>query len=247
MARIARKISQLNIYTIVLRGRTEIFKGFKRKQMFFDTLLKYKELVKMYAYAVTNKDAYLVVEVPDGNIGGYVKKISISFARKYNTNIINFGKLFNDRYLSEALNTEAEVLNAIKNVNLIVKNTTVKNVVSSYSDYFSDALIDNSYVINNLQVDFGEYHKDKVAIATGNTIISHKYSDAEVANYIYDKYHIKATDINRLSKEKKENILTEIIKVTSASARQIYRITSVPLRFVWNLGKKIKTKGKQND
>ena len=48
-------------------------------------------------------------------------------------------------------------------------------------------------------------------------------------------------DIKNLPKGKLKTLISEIILKTSASCRQIARITSLPLRMLWNLNKKNKT------
>ena len=246
MARQARKYSEINTYTIVLRGRTDIFCSPARKSMFIDSMLKHKDSANVYAYAITNTDAYIVVNVADGNISKYVKGVTVSFARKYNLRF-SFGKVFYDRYLSEPLNNTDSVLVAIKNINMITQTPGVdtSNWVSSYNDYFSDVLIDTSFVTANLGSKFEEYHLEN---SGAQLVKAKKLDDQEVAEYIYRRYHIKAGEVCKLPKENLVSMVGEIMKVTKVSARQVARITMLPLRMLWNIAKKTKTMEKvKND
>lgn len=239
MARQARVYSKLNTYTIVLRGRTDIFSSPTRKQFFIDSVMKNKEGVSVYAYAITDKDAYLVLNVHDGNISKVVKSISVSFARKYNLRY-RIGKVFYDRYLSQAHESTQEILDAIKNVNLLIytgNEKTKDSWVSSYDEYFNDALIDATFVKENLNESFEEFHKTKHG---AQFVQAKKLSDEEIAEYIYKKYNVKASDVVTLNRDIVSTIVLEIMQVTKVSARQIARITTLPLRFLWSLGKSSK-------
>ncbi len=238
MARTARKLSQLNTYTVVLRGKQEIFKSATRREMFFTGLSKSLAGVQVYAYALSKRDAYLVVHIEAGTLSDFVKRVTVSFARRYNSQYINLGKVFVDRYLSEPLNSNDEILNAIKNVNLLGYTAGKSNgqFVTSYADYFSDAIICTDFVTSNANIDLSTFSPAQVATASP-VIRLKKYSDQEVADYIYYKYNIKATDINKLSKGKLSELVSDVLSVTKASARQLFRITRVPLRFLWSLAK----------
>ena len=83
--------------------------------------------------------------------------------------------------------------------------------------------------------EFEEFHEKKEEQVCTQTIKIGRYNDEDIVNYIYQKYHIKATEINSLNKDALEKTIADIVKVTKASARQIGRITQVPLRFLWDL------------
>ncbi len=241
MARKARKPSLIGIYTVVLRGKNDIFESNKNKQMLFSCLdSKITAGISILAYAVGKKDAYFVVKENEKTLSDFMRRLSVKFASAFNKYNLHFGKVFHDRYLSEPLNNVTEVLDAIKNIHNLETNKllTGKNeYVSSFNDYFNNCLIDCSYVIKNIsEKEFYSIHnssqnKDISKVKLG------KLNDEQVADYIYRKYNIKASDINKLSKNKVSSIVQDVVLVTKASARQLGRITALPLRLLWSLTK----------
>ena len=234
MARAARVYSKLNIYTIVLRGKADVFSSPSRKSMFLCSVADHKQDVSIYAYAITNTDAYMVVSLHDQTISQFVKRITVSFARKYNLRY-GIGNVFYDRYLSSALEDSDSVLTNIKNVNNIALGDNAgRGYISSYTDYFNDAIIDTSFVLSH-----PEFNIKTVDDNLENMLYTRKLSDYEVADYIYSKYKIRANEMRNLSKDTLTNILSELMRVTKVSARQVARVTTVPVRFIWALKKKI--------
>jgi len=98
-----------------------------------------------------------------------------------------------------------------------------------------------------LKSDFTEYHTEQ---ENKGVITLRKFDDEEISDYIYTRYNIKATEVHNLTKEKLQDLLVDIMSVTKASARQIARITTLPLRLLWGVAKLVNgtsTKETKND
>ncbi len=242
MARQARKNSLIGVYTVVLRGKTDIFAHSKNRQILFACLEgKAGVGVSILAYAVGKKDAYFIVKENEKSLSEFMRSFSVKFASAYNKNNVHFGKVFYDRYLSEPLNNPAEVMQAIKSLHALENNPAIKGAhkyVTSFKDYFDNCLIDSSYVVQQKGVE--DFYNEKTLAEDKNVVAlkMHKPNDEFVIDYIYRKYNIKVSDINKLSKSKISSIVQDVVLVTKASARQLGRLTSLPLRLLWSLTQK---------
>ena len=242
MSREGRKYSELGTYTIVLRSKGAFEKG---KALFFDVLRKYRGQynMKVLAYAINNNDAYLIINEGELGISDLIKKITLSFVNKFKKKFQKFNSVFHGRYLSEPLNTNEEILDAIVKVNNLVDDELNKNPFTTSRDkYFKNPDIDSDIIKSNINKrKFVKLHKSKLVKGETPMTIG-KLSDNEVAEFIYSKYGIKATEVNKIKKSKLDKILIEIVDATKASARQISRITKLSLRYLWDLMKKRKGK-----
>lgn len=250
MSRKKRETSRVGLYTVILRTKNLCFKPSEAKQIFFDVLnaTLQKDDAHVFAYAVGNKDAYLIVKEGENGLGGFVKKLCISFTHRYKKLFKNASSVFYDRYLSEPLGSDGEMLDAIVKVHALEWKLGPKseplNFVTSYDNYFDNVVIDSEYILNLVSKDgFLSLHgrdENKSQFA-----IIGKLTDKQVSDYIYHTYNIKASEINNISEPLLNEILINVVKITKASARQIGRITKISLRYLWNLFKK-KEKVKEN-
>lgn len=243
MPREKRKLSDLNTYTIILRGKSEIFNDYARSE-FLKIVNKYRAIdgCKVFAYAFSNKDAYFVLREGESKVGTLVKKITVSFVRCIKSKYSNLTSVFHGRYLSEPLNTNDDILSAILNVNELSNKKTVNNYhfVSSKAKYFKNPNIDSDFVLSvTTKLKFKNAHK-KIEILPSKPLKFDKYSDEQVANYIYSRYNIKASEVHLINGSKLEKILMDVISTTKSSARQLGRITKLSLRYLWGLLRKKK-------
>lgn len=244
MARTARQTSVLGTYTVVLRGKTNCFCDDKLQNKFLCCLFKYAIKCSVLAYAFSQKDCYLVVKEGDGTLSDFMRLSSGLFARLYNKECLQIGKVFFDRYLSEPINSAEDTVKAIKQVLLL---DGVAGYKSCKTNYFKDMFVDSSFVLeryNKLQ-----WRQElRKPIAQANYKISvGKLTDEQVSAYILRKYNIKVTQINKLKRNKLESLICEVVDVTKVSARQLARITSLPLRMLWKLCSKKKDDKKQDN
>lgn len=238
MARKARKTSSIGIYTVVLRGKVDCFKDASLKSAFLCSVYKYASAnqCSLLAYAISNKDCYMVVQEKEDTLSNFIRRSTSLFARLYNKN--NYaGKVFHDRYLSEPLENENQAIDAIKQI--LNMDSLNDEYLTSRENYFDDMFVDSSFVANRFSKKEWKKEITKPAPQNSYKISVGKLTDKQVADYILQKYNIKVTQISKINKNLLTQILKEVVSVTKVSARQLGRITSLPLRFLWGLtGKK---------
>lgn len=243
MARKKRLTSENGLYTVILRTKNLCFKEEKIKHIFFDTLRTClsKDDSKILCYAVGNKDAYLIVKEGEGGLGNFVKKICVSFVHKYKKLFKSVSSVFYDRYLSEPITTDASLLENIVKIHSLKDKTTPTgeklNFVTSFENYFGDDIVSSDYVLEKFSRNqFDEAHQH--IVENKRYMLVEKLTDKQVADYIYYTYGIKASDMEKISKPLLNEILTSVVGITKASARQIGRVTKISLRYLWGLFKK---------
>lgn len=243
MARTKRKTSELGLYTVVLRTKKLCFKSDDAKCIFFDTLkaVKEKDDAKVLCYAIGNKDAYLVVKENAGGLSNFVKKLCISFTSKFKKHHKSVSSVFYDRYLSEPINNESDLMDSIVNIHLLKDKKDARgkslNFVSSFDGYFENPLIDSDEILTfTSKEDFLSRHN--APKKAEQFMVVEKLTDKQIADYIFYTYNIRATELNKINKPLLNEMLTQVVNITKASARQIGRVTQISLRHLWGLFKK---------
>lgn len=243
MSRKKRIASKTGFYTVILRTKKLCFKENDAKHIFFDVLrvVLSKDETKVFAYGVGNKDAYLVVKESGNGLGGFVKKLCISFTHRYKKINKSMSGVFYDRYLSEPIESEGEMLDAVVGVHALKWKLSPSgkplNFVTSFENYFENDIVASEEMLQFVSKDgFLALHsrdekKPQFAVVG-------KLTDKQVSDYIYHTYNIKASEINKISEPILNEILLNVVKITKASARQIGRVTKISLRYLWNLFKK---------
>lgn len=108
MPRTFRKMSEYNLYHIVLKGNNsqQIFYDDYDYRIFLnilkDTCDKYK--VSIIAYCLMNNHVHLMLKDNENNIATMFKAFGASFVYRYNKKYDRTGGIFNGRYYSKAVN-----------------------------------------------------------------------------------------------------------------------------------------------
>lgn len=108
MPRSVRKISEYNLYHIVLKGNNsqQIFYDSYDYKSFLNTLKdacdKYK--ISIVAYCLMSNHVHLMLKSDENDIATMFKSFGASFVYKYNKKYDRTGGIFNGRYYSKAVN-----------------------------------------------------------------------------------------------------------------------------------------------
>ena len=136
MPRAARTKSETGIYHVMLRGadRRIIFSDDEDCDRFLDTLQKARESsgFKLYAYCLMGNHVHLLIEEEKEPLELIFKRIGASYVYYYNWKYGLHGHLFQDRFLSEPVESDAYFLDVLR---YICQNPVKAGLCSSPSDY----------------------------------------------------------------------------------------------------------------
>lgn len=237
MARKAREKSELGIYLVNLKSVDEVTFSSDDKINYLNILLKNK--TKLLGYTLLDNSFLLVIKEDDRAIELILRQTTIKFVKKFNRTNNRQGKVFSGRYTSYPAHTMNDVWKFISNTH---KLAVINNEnLSSINNYF-----DNVYVDSNYSLRFFESKSEFEEVCSGKMFTDSgiKLSDEDIKNYIINTFQIQPHNISKMPQTLLDSTIYEIFKATKASARQIARITSLPLRLLWKIGKKLKPKSK---
>lgn len=238
MARKAREKSELGIYLVNLKSVDDVVFSNDDKINYLNILLKNE--TPCLGYTLLNNSFLLVIKEDYRTIDLILRQNSIKFVKKINRTHDRQGKVFAGRYSSIPAHTMNDVWKFIANIHKM--SAMIKDNLSSANNYFG-----NKYVDFNYSLRFFESKADFIETCSGISAdeTTLKMSDEEVKNYIVNTFQIQPHNISKMPQTLLDSTLYEIFKVTKASARQIARITSLPLRLLWGVAKKLRPKTKQ--
>ena len=110
MPRKARRISKTGIYHVILRAvnKQQIFYEREDYLLFIRLLARFKLICgyRLYAYCIMGNHVHLLLKTNEEPLEQVMKRIGTSFVYWYNTKYKRVGHLFQDRFRSEAVETE---------------------------------------------------------------------------------------------------------------------------------------------
>ena len=147
MPRIARRDLETTFFHIIVQGIASeyIFNDDEDIEIYLELVKKYCEIhnVKIIAYCMMNNHAHFLIQTETiVELSKAMQRINIIYGRYYNKKNNRIGYVFRDRFLSEAIITEIQLLNCMVYIhNNPVKAKIVKEMneykYSSYTDYIN--------------------------------------------------------------------------------------------------------------
>jgi len=136
LPRYARKVSESNIYHIMIRGneRKNIFNDFDDKLRFIDTLKRMKEKneYELYTYCLMDNHVHLLMKELKDPIHRSMKRIQVSYSYYFNKKYQRIGHLFQDRYKSEVIATDEYLLECARYIHNNPVKAEIVNAVTEY-------------------------------------------------------------------------------------------------------------------
>lgn len=238
MARKAREKSDLGIYMVYLKSVDDIAFDAVDKTNFLDILVQNDTF--LLSYTLLN-NAFLFVLMEQGKtLDVILRTTTVKFVKRFNKAHNRDGKIFTGRYASSPANDMDEVWKLISNVHSVAKVNV--NAVSSIDNYFENPYIKHGFVLNFFPT------KDEFLKACSGELSDApkiKMTDKEMADYIKRTFDIKPENLSLMPKSMVEKMVSQILSATKASVRQIARVSSLPLRMLWDLAKKLKPPKKE--
>lgn len=145
MPRTSRQVSKTGIYHVVIRGcgRQVIFTDDSDRKKFL-ALIEEKIIAKgldVLAWCLMDNHVHLVVEDPSGELSAAMHALNTAYARYFNVKTGHVGDVFQGRFHSDPIESEAYLLSAVRYVH---NNPEVAGVMradlyawSSYRGYLT--------------------------------------------------------------------------------------------------------------
>jgi REP element-mobilizing transposase RayT len=120
MPRHSRQLSGTSIYHVMLRGvnRDAIFLEVEDYERFLHALARTRELsgCSVLAYCLMTNHVHLVVRTADEPIGDVVRRLGVRYAGWFNEKYGRVGHLFQDRFRSVPVETDAQLVTLVRYV-----------------------------------------------------------------------------------------------------------------------------------
>ncbi|MBB6215045.1 REP element-mobilizing transposase RayT [Anaerosolibacter carboniphilus] len=240
MARIARVRSKTGIYHIMLRGidKRNIFLDDEDRMKFIEKLLKARKTAgfKLYGYCLMDNHVHLLIGEQE-EIGISIKRITVGYVQWHNNKHERTGHLFQNRYMSEVVETEEYLINVLRYIHQNPVKAKITNHAkdypwSSYQQYIlaynrQEAFVDDQLVKAYFEkdTDFEEFMNASTKEEFLEYRTTQKYTDARLRKIFETEIHIDA--LLEMGSEERNKIIKEIYQRTGASIRQLGRVLGV--------------------
>ncbi len=249
MPREARAKSNTGIYHIILRSinKQNIFEDDEDYQKLLETLKKYQEKsgYEIYAYCLMSNHIHLLMKEIKEELGIAFRRIGASFVYWYNWKYARSGHLFQDRYKSEAVESDRYFLTVLRYIHQNpLKAGIVKNISdypwSSYSEYIVKAKICNiHFTLGMFSQDeeqaiklFKEFNLTENKDHCLSYEIKGRLHDIEALDFIKSILQGKShLEIQNFEKERIRNIIKKC-KERGLSLKQIERLTRLSFSMI---------------
>ena len=171
MTRTQRAISSSDIYHVIDRGagRRLLFEDDADRLFFLDKLRECKDKndADILAWCLMSNHAHLLVKCSTDNLVSMMRSLNTSFGRYYNGRHAHVGPVFQDRYKSFPVESEAYLMETVRYIHLNPQSAGIGRCEeykwSSYKSYFGEeSLCDTAFVLDVFggEGPFVAFHQD---------------------------------------------------------------------------------------
>ncbi|CQR71950.1 Transposase IS200 like protein [Sporomusa ovata DSM 2662] len=136
MPRIARKKSKSGIYHVIVRGinRQDIFHEEEDYTKYLEGLKRAQDISKfeIYGYCLMSNHVHLLLHEKIESMESIMKRVGVSYASWYNKKQERVGHVFQDRYKSEPIDSDAYLLSVLRYIH---NNPVNAQLVLQAEDY----------------------------------------------------------------------------------------------------------------
>lgn len=239
----ARKQSKTGIYHLMIRGinRQRIFEDNEDCDTFIETIWRSKEKIgfELYGYCIMGNHVHLLMKEKD-SLSLVMQSICSRYVYWYNWKYDRVGHLFQERYKSEIVETEAYLLTVLRYIHQNPLKAGITSKVgeyrwSSYNEYLGQQrIIDPDFVLGFFAMEKDEAEKRYIAYMneTNQDVCldykeRHRITDEEVIKILEGKYGVKRGGFHALPRIKVESILRSLKEIEGVSIRQLVRVTGM--------------------
>ena len=241
MPRREREISEYGIYHVMLRGVNKqiIFEDYEDNVAFISILRTYKLKCKfdLLAYCLMRNHVHILIKEGDMPLEAIFRRIGTTYAQYFNRKYSRVGHLFQDRYRSEAVKSEEQLLRTLRYIHRNpVKAGICRNMeeyaFSSYGQYVNGerGVADIEFILNSygeaVVIEAPEEASEVDCMDIDDDI--RKLVTEERAKAIYSDIcnNYEVSNISLLS-VKERNIAIRKLRSFGLSIRQITELTGI--------------------
>ena len=237
MARVARKIGFTGYYHVIMRGvgKQVLFECDRDFCYYIKLLQRYAQEtgVDVCAYCLMENHVHLLVHDPDEELSLFMKKLGVSYAWFFNKKYDRTGHLFQDRYISEAVETESYLLTVFR---YILNNPSAAGICpaseylwSSYEKYGDPESFVNTKLLQRM---LGDWESYAAFVSEKNKDQCMEYylyqkEDGWIQDKIFDLLGVESGTILKSYDRKNRNEALRKLKDAGLTIRQIERHTGI--------------------
>ncbi|MBO4214139.1 MAG: transposase [Lachnospiraceae bacterium] len=208
MSRKEREKSEYGIYHVMLRGvnRQRIFEDNEDNFAFLSILATYKKKCEfeLFAYCLMRNHVHMLIREGEMELPDVIRRVATTYAQYFNRKYGRVGHLFQDRYRSEAVKSEEQLIQTLRYIH---RNPVKAGICEKMEEYTLSSY--RQYVLNEWGI-----------ADTG--FIMRAYGIEQVTNYPQELMEKVYMDVD----EKVEK------HVTNAGAKNIYEEVSRSLGII---------------
>ena len=243
MPRQARKQSATGIYHIMVRGinRQRIFEDDEDCVAFVITLLRSKEKIgfALYGYCLMGNHVHLLIK-DQKSLALAMQSVCSSYVYWYNGKYDRIGHLFQERYKSEAVETEDYLLTVLRYIHQNPVKAGITTGVdgypwSSYHEYIGEQdIVDTDFILglfaaeeDSARARFITYMSEMTQDACLDYEEKRRITDEEIIKIIKEQYKIEKGMFHLMDRKKLDAVLKSLKSINGVTIRQIVRVTGV--------------------
>jgi len=198
---------------------------------------------ELYGYCLMGNHVHLLMKECKEPLELVLKRIGTRYVYWYNNKYARIGHLFQDRYRSEAVESDPYFSVVLRYIHQNPKKAALCKLISeykwsSYKNYISKSgIIDTGLALEIIgKSNFESFmNEDKDDICLDDTNQERRVSDEEIAAIIEKKLKVKAIMIQNEPKKARNDLLREALRIDGISTRQLSRVTGISANIIWAL------------
>lgn len=230
MARHARERAESGVYHILIKGNNKLLFVEEADRRFFLELIAAvceKHLLELYAYCLQDESLHIVLKEGLVNISQSIRNILSSYAAFYNEKYAREGKLFADRFKSEPIEGDEQLLECVKFVHRLKANC------NSFEKYLKKSRDINFEIVllllDNSVVQFKAFMETPINGVFLGADKPHKLSDQDLKSKIKEMLSgVEKEELEGLDEKIELKILRKIKNIPGAGETQIARVLGIP-------------------
>lgn len=239
MVRIARKASGSGIYHVVMRGagRQLLFEDDRDRRRFLEFMHGSfaDHGVKLLCYCLMPNHVHLIAQGELSALSAAMHLLGTRYALRFNKKSDHCGPVFEDRFYSDPIETDAHFFSALRYVLLNPEHAgicpTSEYPWSSYSEYVGEPVYCDASLVSDL---LGDGSSVQALVSEGDVALyrfegKKGMDDLEAVGFareVVGRMDIGLGEIKMLPKHRRSEALREL-KSAGLSTRQIERLTGI--------------------